>query len=150
MSRIITFALITLLCSVSCQTSIEVDHIKEIEAIKAASKAFSQAYVEGDLKKQMSFYTIDVVNIVGSQRIIEGKTAVTKYWTLPKTRRILEHKSIPQRIVVEGNTAFDYGIYQGKALNNRDTSSFTGQYLITWRKVADHWKMSSDMWASKR
>ena len=133
----------------SCQTESKVDVSKEIEAIKLVSKAFSQAYVDGDLEKQMGFYTDDVVNIVGGNRIIEGKQAVTNYWTRPESSVVLEHSTTPNQIVVEGNTAFDYGVYQGKSLRNKDTTSFSGQYLITWRKVDGEWKMSSDMWASK-
>lgn len=144
----VRLAVLVLLVS-SCKPEREIDVSQEIDAIKLISKAFSQAYVDGDLEEQMSFYTADVVNIVGGNRIIEGKQEVTNYWTRPESSVVLEHSTNPNRIIVEGNTAFDYGVYQGKSLRNKDTISFSGQYLITWRKVNDEWKMSSDMWASK-
>lgn len=143
---------IFLLCCVSlcftCQPN-KLDVEKEKEAIMAASNAFSQAYINGNLEKQMSYYTEDVVIISGNRPMIQGKEAVTQYWTLPESVKVLEHRSISSKLEINGNLATDYGIYEGKSLRNGDTTSFRGQYVITWRKEADRqWRMSIDMWAS--
>ncbi|GHE74656.1 YybH family protein [Roseivirga thermotolerans] len=146
MKRIAFTALLPLLfaCS-SFQSSYEA----ELEAIAAASKAFSQAYVAGNLEQQMSFYTQDAVIMPGNREMIRGKEKVTDYWRLPASVRVLEHSATPVQIEFSGNLAKDYGYYQGKSVrNNTDTISFRGQYLIIWRKEADgQWRMSADMWS---
>lgn len=148
MKRILFFAL-TSISILSCQPESQ-NTEEEKEAILAASKAFSQAYIDGNLEEQMSYYTDDVVIMSGGREMIIGKEKVTNYWTLPATVKVLEHASTPAELEIIGDMAKDYGYYKGKSLRNgTDTISFRGQYLITWRKEADgQWRMSADMWSS--
>jgi ketosteroid isomerase-like protein len=140
--------LIIILIAITFSCNVPTDIEQEKAEIITASLAFSQAYVGCDLEKQMSFYTDDIVNIPGSRPMLEGKKAVTEYWTRPATNIILEHRSIPTEIEIIGKMAKDYGYYEGKSVRNGDTSSFKGQYLITWRKESDgKWRMSADMWS---
>lgn len=148
MKRILFFALISI-SILSCQPESH-NTQKEKEAILAASKAFSQAYIDGNLEEQMSYYTDDVVIMSGGREMIIGKEKVTNYWTLPATVKVLEHASTPVELEIIGDMAKDYGYYAGKSVRNgTDTISFRGQYLITWRKEADgQWRMSVDLWSS--
>lgn len=148
MKRILFLALITF-AVFSCQPRPQ-NTEQEKEAILTASKAFSQAYINGDLEEQMSYYTDDAVIMSGSREMIIGKEKVTNYWTLPATVKVLEHAATPIELEIIGDMAKDYGYYAGKSLRNgTDTISFRGQYLITWRKEADgQWRMSADMWSS--
>ena len=141
---LIAISFIFLCCSAT-------DEAKEAQQIEAAAKAFSQAYVDGDLEKQMSYYTQDVVIIPGNRPMIEGIEKVTRYWTLPATVKVLEHRSISNRLEIDGRMASDYGIYEGKTLRGSDTTAFRGQYVITWRKELDgQWRMAVDMWSALR
>lgn len=148
MKRILFLALI-IFAVFSCQSEPQ-NTEQEKEAILTASKAFSQAYISGDLEEQMSYYTDDAVIMSGSREMIIGKEKVTNYWTLPATVKVLEHAATPVELEIIGEMAKDYGYYAGKSLRNgTDTISFRGQYLITWRKEADgQWRMSADMWSS--
>lgn len=143
--------LLTLAASLffSCQSTPE-NLEEEKEAILNVSKAFSQAYIDGNLEEQMSYYTDDAVIMSGGREMIIGKEKVTNYWTLPPTIKVLEHASTPVELEIIGDMAKDYGYYEGKSLRNgTDTISFRGQYLITWRKETDgEWRMSADMWSS--
>ena len=148
MKRILFFICPGLLF-LGCQSQ-NIDLEEEREAIIKTSKAFSQAYIDGDLEKQMSFYTDDVVNISGGNPLIIGIEDVTNYWRLPESVKILEHASVPQEIEIIGKMAKDYGHYRGRSIRNKDTVSFSGNYLITWRKGDDgQWRMSADMWTPK-
>ena len=119
--------------------------------IMAAAKAFSQAYVDGDLETQMEFYTKDAVILPGARNMIEGIDAVTKYWDIPKDIKVLSHKSTSTRLEIEGNMASDYGYYEGQSVRNNDTTSFRGQYVIVWKKGNDgKWRMAIDMWSALR
>lgn len=129
----------------------KVDEATEARLITEAAKAFSQAYVAGDLEKQMSFYTQDVVIIPGNRPMIEGIEKVTRYWTLPATVEVLEHRTTSNKLEIDGQIASDYGIYEGKTLRGTDTTAFRGQYVITWRKETDgQWRMAVDMWSALR
>jgi len=119
--------------------------------IAAAAGAFSQAYIDGDLEKQMSFYTQDVMIIAGNRPMIEGIEAVTRYWTPSGNTKVLEHRTISSKLEIKGTLASDYGIYEGRSVRGSDTTSFRGQYVITWRKENDgQWRMAVDMWSALR
>lgn len=143
------FFLVVLVILASC--TVPVDESEETRQISAAAQAFSQAYVDGDLEKQMSFYTEDVVIIPGNRPMIEGIEAVTRYWKLPDDIKVIHHRTISTRLEIEGSLASDYGIYEGRSLRGADTLSTRGQYVITWRKEDDgNWRMAVDMWSALR
>ena len=143
------FFLVVLVILASC--TVPVDESEETRQISAAAQAFSQAYIDGDLEKQMSFYTEDVVIIPGNRPMIEGIEAVTRYWKLPDDIKVIHHRTISTRLEIEGRLASDYGLYEGKSLRGADTLSTRGQYVITWRKEDDgNWRMAVDMWSALR
>lgn len=131
--------------------SAPVDYAAEEAKISAAAKAFSQAYIDGDLEKQMSYYTPDAVIIPATRPLIKGIEGVTRYWKLPDDIKIIAHRTISQSLEIDGNIASDYGIYEGRSVRAGDTSSVRGQYVITWRKGDDgQWRMAVDMWSPLR
>ena len=144
------FLLVTVLLF-ACSCNPGLDQLEDSVAINAAANAFSQAYVDGDLEKQMSYYTEDVVIIPGNRPMIEGIEGVTRYWTLPADTKVLEHRTISNKLEINGTIASDYGIYEGRSVRGSDTTSFRGQYVITWRKENDgQWRMAVDMWSALR
>ncbi len=149
MARFSTFLLI---CTLLPGAAVEVNaQTQEKEAITAAAKAFSKAYVDGDLEAQMKFYTQDAAILPGSRNMIVGIDGVTKYWVTPKTTTILSHKTTSTKLEISGKLASDYGYYQGSSVRNGDTTSFRGQYVIVWRKGDDgKWRMAVDMWSALR
>ena len=144
--RFPAFIFLSILAS-ACTAS--VDQEAEAAAITMAARAFSQAYMDGDLEKQMSFYTQDAVIIPGNRPMIKGIAGITRYWRLPESVKVLHHQTISTQLEINGNLASDYGIYEGTSLRNQDTLSFKGQYVITWRKESDgQWRMAVDMWSA--
>ena len=143
------FILGVLLLCFSCAS--QTNQSEEAEKIAAAAKAFSQAYMDGDLEKQMAYYTEDAVIIPGNRPMITGIEGVTRYWKLPVDTKVLSHRTISTKLEIDGNLASDYGTYEGRSINGSDTTSFRGQYVITWRKGADgQWRMAVDMWSALR
>lgn len=133
----------------SCSGAVDVE--AEKQKIAEAARAFSQAYMDGDLEKQMSYYTQDAVIIPGNRPMISGIEAVTRYWNIAADIKVLQHRSISSQLEITGNLASDYGIYEGVSVRQGDTTSFRGQYVITWRKEADgQWRMAVDMWSALR
>jgi len=148
MTRFLTFILITSLVF-GC-TQPEENNIEEARlAISNAAKAFSQAYIDGDLEAQMEFYTEDAVILPGTRNMVEGIEKITNYWDIPESIKVLKHKSTPVKLEVSGSMASDYGYYEGVSVNNGDTVNFRGQYVIVWKKGEDgKWRMAVDMWAA--
>lgn len=143
------FVFAGLLFLFSCKSSRDIE--SEKEQISQAAKAFSQAYIDGDLARQMSYYTEDIVIIPGNRPMIQGIEGVTRYWDTPASTKVLEHRTISTQLEIDGNLASDFGIYEGVSVNNNDTTTFRGQYVITWRKGKDgQWRMAVDMWSALR
>ncbi|MCE7992784.1 MAG: nuclear transport factor 2 family protein [Roseivirga sp.] len=143
------FVLASLFLLFSCENDVNIE--SEKEQIIQAAKAFSQAYIDGDLAKQMSYYTDDAVIIPGNRPMIQGIDEVTRYWDIPASIKVLEHRINSTQLEVDGNLASDFGIYEGVSVNNNDTTAFRGQYVITWRKGKDgQWRMAVDMWSALR
>jgi ketosteroid isomerase-like protein len=131
---------------ISCANQQDTDHEKDM--IAQVARDFSQAYVDGDLEKQMSFYTDDAVIIPGNRPMIAGIEKVSRYWDIPPSVKVLEHRSISSGLEISGNLASDFGIYEGVSVRNNDTTRFRGQYVISWRKGIDgKWRMAVDMWS---
>ena len=59
------------------------------------------------------------------------------------------HVLIPTRIEIDGQHAYDHGIYE--IAGERDGKAWgpvRGKYLVVWRRQSDGWKMELDMWNS--
>jgi len=121
---------------------------EDVSKILENSKAFSKAYMDGDIDKLTSFYTEDGKIFPDKSDIIEGYDAIKKRWTLPKRIKIISHKAIPKEINVINGYAYDYGYYEGTSKNTKTntTINFKGKYVIVWKKENDDWKMYLDIW----
>jgi len=118
--------------------------------IQKQSRAFSEAYMKGDVDTMMDIYTEDAVIFPGNSVAIEGDSLLRRYWTLPEGRVITNHRMTSTRIEIEGSMASDYGIYEVSGSNgSNDWGPTRGKYLVVWRLEEDgQWRMSLDMWNS--
>ncbi|MET2985520.1 YybH family protein [Aureibaculum conchae] len=123
---------------------------EDVSAILKSSKAFSKAYIDGDIDKLTSFYSKDGKIFPEKSDIIEGYDAIKKRWKLPKHIKIISHKATPKEINVIDGYAYDYGYYEGSSKNakNDTTTAFKGKYVIVWKKENQDWKMYLDIWNS--
>jgi ketosteroid isomerase-like protein len=79
--------------------------------------------------------------------IIAGRTAIQDYWTPKGSNKTIYHKIIPVEIEVIGDTAYDYGRYEGKTLRGDGSeSTWKGKYVIVWKKVNNQWLIELDCW----
>ena len=123
----------------------------ELEAIKAQSVRFSQAYVNGDLDAQMAIYASDAVIAPPGRDFIQGMEGLRSYWTTPAGREVVSHSTTPVDIVISGDLAYDWGSYQGASGPIGSESEFAGKYLIVWQRGEDGvWRMVQDMWNASR
>ncbi|MEM1217839.1 MAG: DUF4440 domain-containing protein [Bacteroidota bacterium] len=120
---------------------------KEIDAILAEIKAFSEHVVAGDSEKIAAAYTADAKIFPSGREILAGSQDILTYWTFPSDNKITYHKILPEEIVVRKKEAYDYGYYEGKTQRaDGSTLNWRGKYVIIWKKVAGQWKIYLDIW----
>ena len=110
-------------------------------------KEFSAAVMASDYEAIGQAYTADAKIFPTNREIIEGRDAIIKYWTPSNASRITFHQFIPKGINITGEQAYDYGYYKGRTLNAQgEEISWQGTYVVIWKKIDDHWKISLDIW----
>lgn len=157
-SRLRAFALVCLLgasaCAVSSRHELSLATPPSAEsdraAIEEASRRFSAAYVRGDVDAMVAAYTADAVIFPGNSEMLRGHEAIRGYWTLGPGQRITRHVATPVEIRVDGDHAYDYGVYE--VSGERSGAAWgpaLGKYVIVWRRGPDGWRMHLDMWNTR-
>ncbi len=118
-------------------------------ALRELARQFSAAYVRGDAEAMTALYTPDAVLFPERSAAITGREAIRRYWTLPPGRRITRHILTPTQIIVDGRHAYDHGTYEitGER-DGKSTGTFSGKYVVVWRREGVTWRMHLDMWNS--
>ena len=119
-------------------------------AIHERSRAFSAAYERGDAAFMAGIYLPDAAIFPERSEIITGKDAIQRYWTLAPDNKVTRHVATPTRIHVQGNTAWDYGVYEVSGVRNgKAWGPSRGKYVIVWQKTGGQWLMQLDIWNSR-
>ena len=85
-------------------------------------------------------YTKDGKIFPGGRKIMEGRDAILKYWTITNGAKILHHEINPEEITFLGDYAYDYGYYNGKTQQkDGNVSEWAGKYMIVWKKENGEW-----------
>jgi ketosteroid isomerase-like protein len=118
-------------------------------AIRLQSERFSQAYVNEDFDTLIGIYATDAMAAPSGRDFIRGREALRAYWTVPEGVDVTHHRATPERLVVDGRHAYDWGRYEGASGPAGARRPFGGKYLITWVLDDDGvWRIANDMWNS--
>lgn len=121
---------------------------KAIDQILVNVASFSKYVMAGDVEKITASYTEGAKIFPNRSKILSGES-IANYWTPRAGYTTTHHKISPEEITIIGNTAYDYGYYEGATKNpNGQTSKWAGKYVIVWKKVGNDWKMYLDIWNS--
>ncbi len=120
---------------------------KDIEIILKNTKDFSKYVMASNYKLIEASYTKDAKIFPNNSEILTGDD-ILKYWTLPEGVSISYHKIFQEEVTVTGDTAYDYGYYEGITKSEQGEQSWRGKYVIVWKKVDNDWKMYLDIWNS--
>lgn len=123
----------------------------EAARIVERSRAFSAAYVRGDVAAMVAMYTPDAVIFPNNSEMLAGQEALLKYWTIPEGDRVVRHVATPTRIRIDGDHAYDYGVYEADVLRQGQPRPQTrGKYVIVWERGANReWRIKLDIWNSR-
>jgi len=120
---------------------------KHIKQILKNTEKFSEYVNTNNFKMIGESYTEDAKIFPQKGKILEGKKAILKYWSLPEGKKTINHKITQHEITIVKNTAYDYGVYQGTSIKPDGTkSNWSGKYVIVWKRVDGNWKIYLDIW----
>ncbi|MBL7864242.1 MAG: DUF4440 domain-containing protein [Cyclobacteriaceae bacterium] len=120
------------------------------DAIRKESALFSANYVKGDVEAMTRQYLDDALLMPPSRDAMVGKKLIFEFWSAAS--RPIMHRCESDKIIIEGNTAHDYGYFftQGQKPGEQPGPVQSAKYYILWVKDADgKWKMKIDMWNSR-
>ncbi len=119
-------------------------------AIEELGRRFSTAYERGDAGAMADLYTPVAVIFPDDSEAIRGREAIRRYWTLRPGERITHHRATPTEIRIDGDHAYDHGVYEVAGVRNGARwGPYRGKYVIVWRRSAEGWRMHLDMWNSR-
>ncbi|WP_046755678.1 YybH family protein [Kordia jejudonensis] len=148
MKRLVSYIFIAF-SMIQCVEDKNANHQKDVEQIQQLAKDFSSYVNSSNYEMIGASYTKDAKIFPQRGKIISGRTAIVKYWTLPEGFQTKNHKITPSEITVVEDTAYDYGHYEGTTVKaDGEESSWKGKYIIVWKRVDGKWKMYLDIWNS--
>jgi ketosteroid isomerase-like protein len=146
MKRLLHSAVVTLLVAAPAHAQAA---RSDTHAIQEAARQFSAAYMRGDAEAITALYTQDAVIFPERSAAISDRAALERYWTVKPGQKITRHLLISTQVVVDGNHAYDHGIFEIEGeRNGKSWGPLRGKYLVVWRRESDGWKMHLDMWNS--
>lgn len=124
---------------------------QDVARIAERSRAFSAAYVRGDTAAMVAMYTPDGAIFPNNSEMLAGREALLKFWTIPDGDSIVRHVATPTQIRIDGDHAYDYGVYEVDVLRQGKPRPQTrGKYVIVWERGADReWRIKLDIWNSR-
>ena len=120
----------------------------DIDAIRAASKSYEQAALQGDMARMANTFEADGKFLAPNAPILNGVAEIQKWGeAFPPVKSLTLE---PIEIEGQGNTAWTRGRYSLViAPPGQAETSDTGKYIEIWRKQADgSWKLHRDIFNS--
>jgi uncharacterized protein (TIGR02246 family) len=117
-------------------------------AIRAASKAWSDATQAKDLDKAMSFYADNAIQMADKGPLISDRTMLRAGWqkmfTLPGPGLSFQTSAV--EVAKSSDIAYEYGSYNfGVSDSTGNVTNQQGKYVVIWSKQADgSWKAAID------
>jgi len=87
---------------------------EDINSILENAKKFSSYVMASDYEKIANSYTKDAKIFPNGLDILDSRKEIIEYWTLPEGLETSYHKIFPEELITKGDTAYDYGYYNGK------------------------------------
>jgi uncharacterized protein (TIGR02246 family) len=148
-TSLLSLALLGTIALAGCESRADeaAEHADVSPAIEAMNDSFAQAWAQGDGVALAGLYTDDAMVMPPNSPMVQGKDAVTQFWTgslgtLPGTTI----KLTSVEVVGDEDMAHEVGNWvvsdsTGAAVDN-------GKYIVIWKHTPDGWRFYRDMWSS--
>lgn len=121
---------------------------KDLDIIFRNIRKFSASYKSGDVTSLVKCYTEDAKLFAHRMDIVANSGEISQFWKMPEGTKVLHHLVTPVEIVVKGDTAYDWGYYEGETQSAEGKIvPWSGKYVIVWKKVSEDWKIYLDSWS---
>jgi len=148
MKKLIIYLFISII-SLQSYVALSAAEKNDKDAISAQAKAFSKAFVNGDVDAIMTIYSPNARIVDVNSKIESDILSIRKFWTPNRSSKwqLISHQVTSEELIIEGNMASDIGYYKGvsKHKDGREVK-FGGAYVIVWQKINGIWRMHLDMW----
>ena len=131
--------LIFLFCTAFLHAQTYIGPKEDVNNILENAKKFSSYVMASNYEKIADSYTEDAKIFPNGLDILDNRKEIIQYWTLPEGLQTSHHKIFPKEIIIKGDTAYDYGYYEGKTKKADGSEvAWRGKYVIVWKLSLIH------------
>lgn len=116
------------------------------DALDAADRAFSAAYLAGDVEALREAYAAGALVMPPTGPVIAGRDRAAAWFESGGRPGHLTHVLYPERREIEGGAAFELGTWYDAWVRSGDTIASSGRYVVSWRREGGEWRMATDAW----
>ena len=114
----------------------------EIEAVNAK---WMELFKKGDFAGIASLYTDDATALPPGAAMVKGSAAIAAMWK-SMAAQVSDPKVTTLDVKPLGpSAAREIGTFSLKT-KGPTPQEVSGKYVVVWEKVADHWKLATDIW----
>jgi uncharacterized protein (TIGR02246 family) len=114
----------------------------EIEAVNAK---WTEFFNRGDFQGVASLYTDDATAFPPGSAMVKGRAAIAAMWK-NMANQVTDPKVTTVDVKALGpSAAREIGTLSLKT-KGPTVRELTGKYVVVWEKVADEWKLATDIW----
>lgn len=122
---------------------------KAEEDIRALVKRLNDMVAAQNDSGVTALYADDAVIMPDRAPMVSGHEAIAQMWKgflAGKPNLTISPTDIT--VAEAGDLAVERGTYQLSFVNAQGTTSDHGKYVVTWKPMADGWRMTTDIWNS--
>jgi len=122
------------------------------EALRELDRKLQEAFSAKDPNAVGSFYAEDAVLMPPGATVMNGRPAVSGYWTEAFKMPNLSLAITPGEVVVAQarDLAYETGTYEFSGDTEQGHIEDEGKYVVVWRRASGGWQIAVDIWNSDR
>ena len=117
-------------------------------AIEAANRRFIEAFNRGDAASVAAMYTTDARLLPPDNRMLEGRQNIQMFWLGLINTGFQITRLETLTVEAQGNLASEIGRYTISNRVNGQVVTYTGKYVVVWRRQSGRWRLAADIWNS--